>query len=463
MRRFVASLCLLSIFLAACAPTVVLLTQPPPPTAIETSPTPQPATAVPTSTPLPGSQLGVGPDALKGVTVTVWHGLDGTSGTVLTQMASEFSLQNSWGIRVQVVSQGNLNLLEQAVDDSLHGGDPPDVALALPEQALAWDAQQAIIDLSPYVTQTQFGLSADDVKDIPASFWAQSHLQGGRRIGVPAARSARFLFYDQTFADQLGFTTPPQTTDDFRKQACAANVFWRSDKDQTNDGFGGWVVDGDPWTAYSWLLSFDGSVYNDGQPEFVNAQNQAALSFLGHLRADGCAWLSSSPSNFGNLPDHKALFVTGNLADVAEQTRAFAAANSFDEWTVLPFPGQQPFIVVYGPDYVVFHTSTARQLAAWLFIRWMLTPDNQARWATATGFFPVRTSALQSVTQVSPQWKAAAALLPLSKAYPQVASWGLTKQILGDGLFSFFQLNLAPDKASDVLHQMDATASEVVK
>ncbi|PIZ25991.1 MAG: ABC transporter substrate-binding protein, partial [Chloroflexi bacterium CG_4_10_14_0_8_um_filter_57_5] len=40
----------------------------------------------------------------------------------------------------------------------------------------------------------------------------------GQRLGAPAQRSARFLFYNQTWARELGFSAPPATADEFRQQ-----------------------------------------------------------------------------------------------------------------------------------------------------------------------------------------------------------------------------------------------------
>src|SRR5690242_5237145 len=98
MRRL-AFFLLASLLLAACSPTVILLTREPQATSSK-APTPGPT---PTQAPtlVPGAKLGVGPGALRDVTVTVWHGLDGESGSLFAQMAAEFALTNTWGIKMQ--------------------------------------------------------------------------------------------------------------------------------------------------------------------------------------------------------------------------------------------------------------------------------------------------------------------------------------------------------------------------
>jgi multiple sugar transport system substrate-binding protein len=470
MLRLARILLLVSILLSACVPEVFPLN--PGPDATPTSaptPKPLPATATPAPTAVRPPDLGVSTQALRGVTVTVWHGWDGKSAALFAQMAAEFSLTNRWGIQVQVVAQRNLALLAEAVEAAFKTPEHPDLVVALPEQAQVWEAQKLVTDLTPYIAQPDFGLSEAEINDIPAAFWKQSNL-GQTRMGVPAARTARVLFYNVTFARELGFTTPPQTADEFHKQACAANASWKTDADETNDGYGGWVLDNPvsdadaPWTAYAWLKAFKGDVYADGEYRFDTPENRSALEFLTQLRRDGCAWLSTAPTNYEPLTNRKALFAAGSLGDLAAQQLAFA--GSTDQWTVIPFPGDERVIMTYGPDYVVLKSSEVRQLASWLFVRWMLEPENQARWTHETGLFPVRSSAmaaLQDILSNNPQWAAAADLIPQARTYPQVASWRTARLVLGDGFFALFQLNPTAQQADETLQEIQSTVEEVVK
>lgn len=469
MRRLAPTLLLACLLLSACAPTVILLTSEPGTKPTRTSaPEPSPA---PSPTPIPGSKLGVGPDALRGLTVTVWHGLDGESGSLFAQMAAEFSLTNAWGVKIEVVPQKNMNLLGDALSSAVHTTQYPDVALPLPEQALEWDAQGFVTDLTPYATNRQFGFSSAEIGDIPAPFLKQGDVSN-RFLSLPAVRTGRFLFYNLSFAKELGFNTAPRSADDFRKQACAANASWKTDKDPANDGNGGWVLEKDyadtdaPWTAYAWLRSLGGDVYKDGKYTFASPENQSALAFLAKLRSDGCVWIfqrDSTTTPAEALAGRKALFTAGSLENLKDMRVAFA--GSPDEWTVIPFPGTNPSIVVYGPDYVILKSSEARQLAAWLFVRWMLSPENQARWTRETNLFPLRTSAidmLSNIRNANPQWAAAVDLLPQAKIYPQAATWSKARLVLGDGFFSLFQpLTPAASDAAQILDQMDTSLQEL--
>ncbi len=228
---------------------------------------------------------------------------------------------------------------------------------ALPEQTLAWDATGAVVDLNPYLGDPQWALAADASADFPSIFWAQDNVNG-KQLGLPAQRSARFIFYNQTWAHELGFNSPPASAEDFRQQACAANASFRRDADPTNDGYGGWIVDTDWQTTYSWLLAFGGGVADGSAYAFRTDPNLAALQFVKGLFDSHCAWLSTEPTPFDSFARRSALFVSADLAELPAEMESMARLKNSDEWTVIPFPGSQASVVVaYGPSYSVLKST----------------------------------------------------------------------------------------------------------
>ena len=212
-------------------------------------------------------------------------------------------------------------------------------------------------------------------------------------MGLPAQRSARFVFYNQTWAHELGFANPPATADEFRQQACAANASFLKDSDPKNDGYGGWIVDTDWQTTYSWLLAFGGGVVDGGNYGFRTDPNLAALQFIKGLFDSHCAWLSTEPTPFDSFARRSALFISADLAGLSSQAASMTSLKNTDDVDRHPVPGPQGNgLVAYGPSYTVLKSTPEKQLAAWLFARWMLSPENQAQWVEATGLFPLRTS-----------------------------------------------------------------------
>ena len=201
-----------------------------------------------------------------------------------------------------------------------------------------------------------------------------------------------------------------------------------------------------------------GSEFVGGELLFDTPGNLTALDFFTKLRQDNCAWLPDTSSNFEHLASHRALFITASLGEIADQTAAFSAAASPDRWTLLPYPGSQPVIAAYGPDYAILKSNDARQLAAWLFMRWMLQPENQAHWSQGTGLLPVTLPAiklLKADNTVIPQWAAALDLIPDARIYPQTAQWLLADKVLADGFIAYSR-SYPNVPVADVLDRMDA-------
>jgi ABC-type glycerol-3-phosphate transport system substrate-binding protein len=292
----------------------------------------------------------------------------------------------------------------------------------------------------------------------------------GKRYGVPAQRTARFILYNQGWARELGFDSPPVTASEFEQQACAAHRALGSDQDPDNDPLGGWLIDAHPITPLSWMIAFGGGVQEEDGYRFLAPGNIAAFRFVKTLQQKSCAWVASPdlpiPDRFAS---RQALFSTASLEDLPDQTRAFSAANNPDQWTLLKFPGEEhDALVVYGSSFIMLESDDKTQLAAWLFIRWMLSPESQARWVQSTGLFPLRTSTanlLGEYASTHPQWVEAVRLLPEGELTPQLASWRLVRVMLGDGFRDMFDTIRHPDLTDGqvplILKQMDDTAEDL--
>jgi multiple sugar transport system substrate-binding protein/sn-glycerol 3-phosphate transport system substrate-binding protein len=121
-------------------------------------------------------------------------------------------------------------------------------------------------------------------------------------------------------------------------------------------------------------------------------------------------------------------------------------------------------LVTYGPSYSLLKSTPEKQLAAWLFARWMLSAENQAQWVESTGLFPLLNPVLALIGQyrtASPQWEAAVEDLSLAQGVPQLASWRKVRYVLEDGTNVIFQTNTPVDQIPSVLTEMDSTAKEI--
>ena len=215
----------------------------------------------------------------------------------------------------------------------------------------------------------------------------------GSRLGIPLLRDASVLLYNQSWAQELGFTRPPTTPEEFREQVCAAAAANRSDRTIANDGTGGWIVETRGVTLWSWLRGFDADPIPAGTDayQFDTPESEAALAFLRGLVDENCAWKSRLAAPYEYFANRQALVYSGVLEDTLIQEHTMTRLKIGDQWTVIPYPSVdgQPVVVASGPSLAVTSTSPEEQLASWLFVRWLLAPEHLAVLTEAAGGLPV--------------------------------------------------------------------------
>ncbi len=415
----------------------------------------------------PGSGVGIPEEALHGVTITAWVPWFGTDSSLFESQVNDFNSSNQWGITVEAVEQQNYTELYDNVTAALATPDKPQLVIALPAHARSWDASGQVVDLTRYIGDPQYGFTESEIHDFPSVFWAQD-AAGPRRLGMPAERTAMLLLYNSTWASDLGFGGPPKNSTEFQQQACRAHQAMLTDSDKTNDGQGGWLVDDSTPVFLSWMDAFGGGVQADSNYSFLNPKNLAALTYVKQLYDQGCAWTAQPDADLpAAFAARKALFATAALEDLPDYSRAMAAANNTDDWTVMAFPGQsRSAFDVYGASYVILKSTPEQQLASWLFIRWLLAAENQKKWVEVNGMFPLRTSALSLLgdyQKTHPQWAQAVALLPLAQTEPQLASWRQVRIMIGDGFDAMFRSNTPAGRVAEILAIMQNTARDLNK
>lgn len=437
--------------------------------ALSLTPTPVPS---PTPTPVT-SRLAVQPEALRGVQVQFWHTATGEANAILQALAAAFNRSNTWGITVEPVSHAGLGDLEEQVYLAQSEKRLPGLIAAYTDQALRWEASKSMLaDLTPYVTDPVWGLSSTEQQDFYPGFWAQdlvvraSGSPRSKRLGVPWYRSALLVIYNRTWAEELGFRTLPDTPDQFRQQVCTAAQTYASDAETVKDGTGGWLITSNPLMLPGWMRAFGSTWEAQGEFTFHTPAAEEAVQYLADLVTDGCAWSTTGETAAEAFAARRTLAYMGSLTSLPLQQLLMQQTASEDQWVVLPFPsttGNQS-IEAYGPGLVVVESQPAQELAAWLFARWLLSPEIQASWAVANGVFPVRASALQQPrdsAELPQQWQQALVWLPKARSEPALASWGVMRGVMVDALDQVVLPGFQGHQAASLLVKLDQIAAEV--
>jgi ABC-type glycerol-3-phosphate transport system substrate-binding protein len=197
----------------------------------------------------------------------------------------------------------------------------------------------------------------------------------------------------------------------------------------------------------------------------------AALSSLRGFADKGCIHCASeSGAERAEFAAEKALFAFGSTQDLSAYAAAILSTKTkkprFD-WSIaaMPHAAGQPVSLVQGSILTILHTTPSQQLAAWLFMKWLLEPANDAQWALASGSLPLRKSSvdvpeMQAVLKQNPQYGAARELLAYAQAQPALPHWGEIRALLENAAAS---VCLTGEEPAVALAAADQAANSLVQ
>jgi multiple sugar transport system substrate-binding protein/sn-glycerol 3-phosphate transport system substrate-binding protein len=361
-------------------------------------------------------------------------------------IVDEFNATNEWGITVEALDQGRYNDLEDAFNAAVQSGDLPDLVTGYTNAMANWYAVDAIVDLSPYVNDAYFGLTADE----QAAFFGGA-LEGGKApdgtlFAFPISQSANVLFYNSGWAEELGFENPPANYAEFKAQACAATEANNTDDNPDNDGTGGLVLYAGASNVASFVFANGGNMLNaagDGY-DFTDQTVVDTAEFLKDLWDSGCAFATESYPN-PEFATRKALFTMSSTAGLPYQFAAFEAEDAIqDEWTIAPFPGKDggQAVNLFGQYVAIGNTNPERMMATWVFIKYLTSPEVQAKWIEGSAYYPTRSDTLPLIEAYSAEneiWAYGLSFLDYGKAEPAWASWTTVRRDVGDSFNAILQ------------------------
>jgi len=420
------------------------------------TPTPR-DTAEPTITPTPLVPV-LDAEDLEGVEIEFWYVWDPTTPDVLDDLAGQFNLDNSEGIEVIARAFSHPTDFETAMQEAIADHTAPNVVLAHPYEYNAWQENNALVDLGPYLQNPSYGLTEEELAQFYLPMLARDRY-GSERRGFPGLLSARVLLYNQTWAGELGFEKPPTSATGFTQQACAAH-------DANGDLTGGWMIDTSPGSAAAWLLAFTGSLESGSRYTFDSEGVEAAYTFLSELRAAGCAWQPSSAYPDQAFVDRLGLFYPVSTREIGYVQQAFDQSDNTDLWTAIAYPNDlgESRVSLYGTSYVILESTIEEQIAAWLFIRFMTNTQNQLHLSETTLTLPLSrevSAVLQEEQSLPLPWLDALNLLDLAVTEPRFASWGGVRGVVQDALAEVMDERFDSGTMSLFLNQLNELVAEL--
>lgn len=428
--------------------------------------TPTPNRVSPTPTDIK-MEINVNPEDLDGLSIRFVHPYNGEVGEVIRDIAMKFSLSNPWGIWVEVEGQGSESLLLEKVQSDINQDDTPSLIAAHAYTLSELQGEYTSIPLTDYFNHPEWGIDPATQNDIPQVYLDQ-YTVNGQLTALPVAPQAAVLFYNQTWAEALGFDMAPTDQDSFTELACDATAANLSDNNEENDFTGGYLMNYNPWVLFSWYRAF-GGVHPEGEiPQFNNDAGQSAFGYLESLFSpeQNCIWVGRQAEPYWYFANRYTLIYAGTLDQIPSQAGWMVQSQTEDQWTVSGFPGPEgDVMLVNSPGLFITESSLEAQLGAWLFAKHLVTPEIQARLVQSLFTLPVRSSTVDDLDDFIteyPQWAAAVEMVGNANHLPISEGWGYGRWLLEDAIRRSFvteeeDLSIILDQLDEMILEFEGT------
>lgn len=357
------------------------------------------------------------------VVVDFWHSMGGPTAEALESLIDEFH-QSQDKIKVNLTFQGSY---EEAVNKlkSVQGTDEAPAIMQL-----YGIGTRQMIDTGDIVPMYKF-IEADnyDTSEFEENIMGYYSFEG-KLYSMPFSTSNAIMFYNKDAFKEAGLDPekPPQTYEEIAEAARQLTV--KKGDSTEKYGFG--------FMIYGWffeqLMANQGALMVNHDNGRTGLADEAVFNGKEGLRI--MTWLQDmykegTSGNFGRKwDDIRAAFKSGKVAIIFDSSAGIAATiedASFKVGTApLPYPeGMEPQGAQLGGNshWIMAGKSEEVQQASWEVIKFLSSPESQAKWSVSTGYFPItkasyKEDVLQKNLEENPQFKTPIEQMQQTKLIP---------------------------------------------
>ncbi|MBP2031944.1 sn-glycerol 3-phosphate transport system substrate-binding protein [Clostridium algifaecis] len=329
----------------------------------------------------------------KPVQITFWHSMAGKNGQALTKMVNDFNSSHK-NIKVNAQFQGKYDDAINKLKSAERAKNGPDVMQVYDIGTRFMIDSGWTVPVQKFIDQDKYDTSSLE-PNILSYYTVNNKLNS-----MPFNSSTPIMYYNKNEFKAAGLdpNNPPKTFSEL-EQAIA--------KLTKKDGSGKVTQYGYSMAIYGWF--FEQFIVKQGQNYANNGNGREKAPTAVEFDKNGAGlkvlneWKkivdSGNAGNFGrNEDDTENAFIAGKTAMYIESTADLSAVlkgvgGKFDVGTAyLPsFDGTQNGGVSIGGAslWALDSKDTAKEKAVWEFMKYMVSPEEQAYWASQTGYFPV--------------------------------------------------------------------------
>lgn len=341
-------------------------------------------------------------------TVVLWNYYNGQTKSAFDQLVAQFNetVGMERGIVVDTVSHGDIQQLASAVyaaaSQSLGAEAMPHLFAGYPDNVYRVDQLGLVADLGQYFTEEELAAYRQD-------FLQDCYLGGDNGLKViPAARSTDILYLNATdwepFAQATGAELSRLATWEGLAETAADYYRWTdAQTPQPDDGKAFFGLDSLANFIIISSMQLGCPVYEvEGETVSFSFDQTFARALWDSVYIP---YLNGHYANYGRFrsDDERTGDILAYLGSSAgaQYFPAEVALNSEQTYPVegltLPYPrfaGGEAYAVAQGAGFAVSKSDAAHEYASVLFLKWFTAPEQNRRFAVASGYLPVQNAAL---------------------------------------------------------------------
>ena len=344
------------------------------------------------------------PDQLpSGITIEYWHEWSNAQEDAINTIVDNFNSSNEWGITVNPTHIGGNADVQNEVNTAVTSGDLPNISGAIfPDIAQGLYLADVLIPLDTYMNDPKWGFSEEEMANLNLDIINVNRVAGepfnDQLLAWPIGSSANVLSVNTTMLAQLGMDHPPQTLQEFHDAACGAAAL----TGPNGEDIQGFPLRVDAFDMFSFIISNGGYVF-DADTQQYNFTNPGAIEVLQlfqDLYNEGCAYIAEGFSNTGDFALGLNPMAVGSSAGIPFIASDISKNSTDMEWvnTTTPWKEGNQTLQLFLRSMSVLVSTPEKQLASWLFLKYLSTPEAQNIWTQKTQYFPYTRTGLAAIS-----------------------------------------------------------------
>ena len=322
-------------------------------------------------------------------TLEVWYALSGTSGEAFLSIVEDFNAQNT-GITINPSFSGGYNDTATKITGALRDKKGiPDVLIG--GQVTYSGAYGNFYSGDMAQSDPEF-----DFDDVFAGLWEYGRYNG-RICNIPYGISTNTMFYNKRLAEDAGLdlaANPPATWADFMDVCKTLKAFY-ADK----EGFAPFVVSDADWLSNTQIMQCGNPViahnedYSEKTAAWGTEECAKVAQWWQDMVREGVMDMTLNQNGTNVFAGGNAVFFAGSSTKIIEWSETMGENLGAIEMPIFDVKA----VAMGGNTLSIFPTEDeARNNAAWTFVKFITSSEENGKFAVASGYLPIRASAAES-------------------------------------------------------------------